>query len=169
MHADTHTHTHTHTCIHILALTHTNIHTHTHKHTHTRSHTHTHVPRAHTRTHTCIHTHTHTHTSPHTPEVRLSDLPEVVGFAQPLSKHSGVLGSKGEVDARHPIQDVVLRVKGGEVLARGPASLGPLGSAIGLGRCGAAVCRHRERERRATLVISTTIKQQVLYLHHITL
>ena len=79
------------------------------------------------------------------PEVCLSDLPEVVGSAQPLCKHPRVLGSEAEVDARHPVLDVVLGVKGGEVLAGRSASLGPLVSTFGLGRCGTAICNtHRD-------------------------
>ena len=110
--------------------------------------------------HACTDPDTQVHT--YVPEVCLSDLPEVVGSAQPLCKHPRVLGSEAEVDARHPVLDVVLGVKGGEVLAGRSASLGPLVSTFGLGRCGTAIYNTHRDTRQYTLLLSLPL--QLMYL-----
>ena len=108
---------------------------------------------------TCTHKYVHTYI----PEVCLSDLPEVVGSAQLLCKHPRILSSEAEVDARHPVLDVVLGVKGGEVLAGRSASLGPLVSTFGLGRCGIAIYNTHRDTRQYTLLLSLPLQLMYLY------
>ena len=112
---------------------------------------------------TCTHKYTHMYTRTYIPEVCLSDLPEVVGSAQPLCKHPRALGSKAEVDVRHPVLDVVLGVKGGEVLAGRSASLGPLVSTFGLGRRGTAIYNTHRDTRQYTLLLSLPLQLMYLY------